>query len=139
MSHPKYVHLKPGELPPAVHRADASRVVLIAEAIASSAYREAVARELIESGCLYFMSWGVECEAWHDEVDMASIQKFDFQEIPEDAFVMTSWHERESLSEVFWFCKNNAFHPTVDLKVTVLLHLAPNSNEQELLTSYTEA
>jgi hypothetical protein len=139
MSHTIYVHLSPGDSPSSLGLGKACRVVLVSEASTSPSFREAVAEKLVNGNCLYFMSWGAECEAWHDEVDMANIEKFDFNEIPEDAFVMTTWHEGEPLSEVLWFCKHNAFHPTVDLKATLLLHLAPHPNEQGLLQAYADA
>jgi len=139
MSSPIYVHLNPDEPLPPIGQAKACRVVLIGEATVPTSYREAVAQELVNGNCLYFMSWGTECEAWHDEVDMANIEQFEFRQIPEDAFVMTTWHEREPLSEVFWFCKNSAFHPTVDLKLTMLIHVASHPNEKALLQSYAEA
>jgi hypothetical protein len=69
---------------------------------------------------------------------MANIEQFDFGEIPEDRFVMTTWHTKESLGEVFLFCKNNAFHPTGELERTVLLHISEN-REGELIKAYTDA
>jgi hypothetical protein len=52
---------------------------------------------------------------------------------------MTTWHEKESLNDVFWFSKNNAFHPTVELQHTVILHISRNNREQELLAAYASA
>ena len=122
-----------------MRRAEPTRVVLIAEGATSHEFKESVAKELAQGNCLYFMAWGSECEAWHDAVDMENIEQFEFKEIPEERFIMTTWHESEPLSEVFWFCKNSAFHSTVDLKRTVLLHVAPEPREQQLLQQYAEA
>ncbi|HVK55296.1 MAG TPA: hypothetical protein VM532_09745 [Burkholderiales bacterium] len=72
-------------------------------------------------------------------MDFANLNQFDYGEIPEDKFVMTTWRTNESLEEVFWFAKNNAFHPTVDLKRTVLLHISATNRENELMKAYANA
>ncbi len=84
------------------------------------------------------MAWGAKCSSWDDSVDMANIEQFDFDNIPEDRFVMTTWHANEHLDEVFWFSKNNAFHPTVKLERTVLLHISENNKESEFLKAYAK-
>lgn len=85
------------------------------------------------------MAWGENCSSWDDSVDLANIKRFEPAEIPASEFVMPTWHERESMEEVFWFSKNNAFHPTVMLKRTVLVHISLHSKQDELLKAYTLA
>lgn len=85
------------------------------------------------------MAWGVDGSSWDDCVDMANIEQFDFKDIPSESFVMTTWHENETLSEVFWFAKQCAFHPAVDLQHTLLLHIATDSRETEILREYSDA
>jgi len=135
-----YLHRKPDarspEFPPPPQP---SRVLLISEASTAQSYKEVVAKELTLNGCLYFMAWGRECEAWHDAVDMANIEQFDFKEIPEESLIMTTWHEKEALSEALWFCKNSAFHASVKLSHTVLLHLSAESAEDQILEQYRVA
>lgn len=58
---------------------------------------------------------------------------------PDDQFVMTTWHADEPLSEVFWFAKHSAFHPTIDLEQTILVHVAATAKEQEFVQAYNEA
>ena len=55
---------------------------------------------------------------------MKSIAAFNFGEIPERHFVMTTWHEHEPLEEVFWFAKNSAStaSSSVEIADTVILH-----------------
>ena len=105
----------------------------------SAQFRAAVCYELVRGNCLYLMAWGTHCEAWHDAVDMANIEAFDFKEIPEERFVMTTWHADEPLKEALWYCKNNAFHSTVEIKSTVLLHVVPEEREQTVLQQYAVA
>lgn len=94
---------------------------------------------LVLSGCLYMVAWGNDCSTWDDSVDHANMKKFAFREIPENEFVMTTWHESEPLHEVFWFSKNNAVHPSVDLVRSLLVHISPINKCGELLRAYADA
>ena len=91
---------------------------------------------MVESGCLYMMAWGQECSTWDDSVDWANIDKHDKGEIPEDEFVVTTWHDDEPLEDVFWFSKSVAEHPSVDLARTIILHISTASRKDELLSLY---
>ncbi len=84
-------------------------------------------------------AWGTDCSDWDTSVDMANIEANCYEKIPEDRFVMTTWHENEPLAEAFWFVKNNAHHPTVAIRNTLLVHVAQVSREKELLASFAEA
>ena len=114
-------------------------MIVVVEAEVSPEWRSLVSCWIVRSGCLYMMAWGVECSSWDDSVDRANLEEFRFGDIPEDRFVVTTWHADESLAEVFRFSKNNAFHPTVELQQTVLLHTAAESKEHELLAAYAQA
>ena len=85
------------------------------------------------------MTWGKNSTEWDTSVDIANIQKFDYQEIPEDSFVMTTWHDSEPLTETMWFAKNCAYHSTVQLQCTLLAHVAAQPAEARLVHAYTEA
>lgn len=135
----EYVRVLPGVPPPANSNSQPFRAVVIVEAAVSSEWQALVSDWLVKTGCLYMMAWGTKCSTWDDSVDIANLEQFDFGEIPDDSFVMTTWHADEPLNEVFWFSKNNAFHPTVDLKRTVLLHIAEVDREAELIKSYADA
>ena len=139
MSPVTYLHVTPGAVLPDAPRLAPFRAVIIAEAQVSPDWQAAVSDWLVQSGCLYTMAWGVNSSSWDDSVDMANMEQFDFKEIPEDRFVMTTWHEDETLNEVFWFCKNNAFHSTVNLENTLLLHISTEEREEQVVMSYAEA
>lgn len=94
---------------------------------------------MVESGCLYFIAWGVACEAWHDAVDWAVLETFDFGEIPDDRFVMTTWHDNEALSDVLWFAGNAAWHPDIDLADTLIVHIALEDRRAAILDFYAES
>jgi hypothetical protein len=131
----KYVHLGPNEAPPQLPTGPL-RVVIISETTGGDDWRNSTARWLVDGGCLYAVAWGKECEMWHDAVDWAVLETFDYGDIPEDKFVMTTWHADEPLSEALWFAGNCAFHPDVALKQTILLHVANEAKEVEMIAAY---
>ncbi len=64
---------------------------------------ERVSNWIVSSGCRFAVCAGVECSQWHDAIDWAYISSDPNYSPPESRFVMTSWHEEESLEEVVWF------------------------------------
>ncbi len=138
MSGALYVRLAPDADMPDVGLS-AARVVVIAESTVSPFWQARVSTWLARSGCMYMMAWGENCSSWDDSVDMANLKEFDFGEIPHERFIMTTWHTEEPLSEVFWFSKHNATHPTVEIDRTVLLHISVQDKEREFLELYAEA
>lgn len=67
------------------------------------------AQELLKQGVAYVCAWGRECERVHDVFDDVILQR------PEgDPFVMTTWHDDESMDEALWYgvwaaCPDEAF------------------------------
>jgi hypothetical protein len=94
---------------------------------------------LVRSGCLYMMAWGNACSSWDDSVDIANLEEFNYEEVPEAKFVLTTWHENESLKEVFWFAKNNSFHPVVEMRNTLILDVSVANHEKEYFAEYKYA
>ena len=74
-----------------------------------------------------------------DEIDVALLIKFDHGEIPDDHFIMTTWHSNESLAETFWFAAHCAHHPTLLLERTVIIHMGPDERRSETLKAYCDA
>jgi hypothetical protein len=126
------------ELPNAVIRAP-FRAVVIVEATVTPEWRAKASDWLVSAGCLYMMAWGAECSLWDDSVDWANIEQKSLGEIPEDRFVMTTWHEDEMLNEVFWQSKNCAFHSSIDIDNTLLLHISTQCSKEAMLRVYAEA
>ena len=138
MATPRYLHLAPGSVPPDLSGIAPFKAVLVAECEVAPEWRSQVCDCLVRSGCLYAVAWGVKCEAWHDDVDLAHIAMFNYEPAPDDKFVMTSWHEGEPLSEAFWFAAMCAWHPTIELEAWIV-HIASESNEAGLLAAYRSA
>ena len=65
-----------------------------------------LAKDLMETGNLYFCAWGPGCEKAHDIYD----ETFVLREIErgERLHVMTTWHENDSLADALWFLLYNA-------------------------------
>ncbi|SFU85243.1 hypothetical protein SAMN05216350_106194 [Polaromonas sp. YR568] len=135
----EYLHLRPeSPLPPVTAQAP-YRAVAVIDAEVSWSWQVELSNWLVRSGCLYMMAWGLNCSSWDDSVDVANIEQFEPANIPEDKFVMTTWHADKPLSEAFWFSKNCASHPVVKLDRIVVIHIAAEAREKELLTAYREA
>lgn len=128
-----YFHIVEGEPLPDISRYAPFKAVLIIETAVSSDWQTVVCRWLVASGCLNTMSWGAACESWHDSVDIANLEKFDWGEVPDDQLVMTTWHSDDPLDEVFWFANFVAFHPKFELATTVLIDIADTDRKAEML------
>jgi hypothetical protein len=135
----EYVKVEPGASLPAFAASQPYRAVVIVEAAVSPEWQAALSEWLIHSGCLYMMAWGDNCSSWDDSVDFANSDRFRPAQVPEGNFVLTTWHEDEPLKEVFWFAKNNAVHPTVQLDRTVLVHVSRDEKGHNLLRAYADA
>jgi hypothetical protein len=59
---------------------------------------DALARRLLQAGCVYVCCWGADCSRVHDRFDLAG---FDVR--PDGPLVMSTWHDQESLADALWF------------------------------------
>jgi hypothetical protein len=134
----EYLHLPP-DCPPPQLRGAPFRAVVVIEAQVTPEWRASISKWLVESGCLYMMAWGTDCSLWDDSVDYANLDKLECGDIPDDSFVMTTWHPSEPLEEVFWFCEYTARHSTVDLDRKILIHISIVERDAELLDAYQRA
>ena len=135
----RYLHLPIGHTPPALEADRPFRALLVLEAPATDEWRTQVAQWLVDAGCLYAMTWGQDCERWHDSVDWAVLGNFGFGDIPDDRFVMTTWHSGEPLSEALWFAAKVAFHSDVPLPDILLIDIGPEERRDWMLAAYAEA
>ncbi|PVM92076.1 hypothetical protein DDF62_02675 [Caulobacter radicis] len=131
-----YLHLPPGAPPVALPVAAPFKAVLVLEASADPAWRARVSTWLVYGGCLYAMTWGTGCEAWHDAIDDAFIAAFPGDLPGDDQLIMTTWHDDESLDEVAWFAAHAAVHPLCDLAGALVLHIAQAPREAALLATF---
>jgi len=134
----RYLHLPPDAALPALQLPPFIAIVLVDAEVLETWMWDAC-RWLVAAGCRYALVWGQDCEAWHDAIDDASLEAFDYDDIPEDRFVLTTWHEDEDMEEVFWFAKHRAAHPVVPLNTTLVLHLAATARQDEIEALYAQA
>lgn len=115
------------------------RAIVVVEDAVEPEWQSAASKWLVESGCVYMLAWGRECSSWDTSVDLANLQVFEFGQIPDDHFVMTTWHEHEPLSEVFWFAKNCALAATIDIVDTLVFHVSRHDRSEEYAHLYAAA
>jgi len=134
-----YLQLGPnGALPDVRHFGPYKAVVVIESEVARQRQHD-ISKWLVESGCLYMMAWGPNATTWDDSVDEANLEQFGFGDIPDDSCVETTWHDNETLAEVFSFSKTHATHPTQELKNTLIVHLANQDKSSALKAMYDNA
>ena len=119
----RYVQLQDGKPLPDIGDLKPFKAIVVIEDHPSLEWQHRTSEWLVDSGCLYMMAWGDDCGSWDESVDWANLEIFDFGDIPDEEFVMTTWHENEPLQEVFWYAKEVAHHPTVKLDNILILHI----------------
>ena len=134
-----YLHLPAGREPPVLGGVGRFRAVLVLRQTVTDEWQTLISDWLVRSGCLYMMAWGVGCSSWDDSVDWANRSVSEVGEVPDDQFVMTTWHDSEPLSETLWFAAHTAHHPTMMLKDLVIIDIGPEARERELLDAYAVA
>lgn len=135
---PCYLHLRPDSEPP-ILKASPYRIVVIADLAVPDDWLNRISEWIVAIGSLYVVAWGVDCEKWHDSVDWAVLELFEFGDIPDDRFVMTTWHSNEPISEAFWYAGHCAAHPDVDLTDTIIVHVAAEAQCSAVLQAYHDS
>lgn len=111
----------------------------MADVSASDDWLNRIAEWIVATGSLYVVAWGVECEKWHDSVDWAVLELFNFGDIPDERFVMTTWHSDQAISEAFWYAGHCATHLDVDLTETIIIHVADEAQSAAMLQTFHDS
>ena len=135
----RYLHLKPGTTPPMRDIAAPYKAVVVIEDDVDDAWQSLVSDWLVKSGCRFMMAWGLNCSSWDDSVDHANLRMFGYGDIPDEDFVMTTWHEDEPLEETLWFAAHTANHPQLDVENTLIVHIASQPRERGMLSMFAAA
>lgn len=133
-----YLHLPAGAALPTFDAPRPFRLVIVLEQPTGPLWRDEICGGLLRAECLYLMTWGQDCEAWHHSADEAHLRAWDFADVPEENSILTTWHEGESLAETFWFAHRCAFHPLVPLPDALIVHIAPEPRSEGLLTLWAK-
>ena len=134
-----YLRLTQGDSLPDLHGLSPFKAVIIVEADVNLEWQSSVSRWIADAGCRYMMAWGNGCSSWDDSIDIANLEQFDYGDIPEEEFIMTTWHENESLEEVLWFAKISAHHPSLELHNVLFLHIGTIDRKAEISALYAAA
>jgi hypothetical protein len=135
-----YLHLPPGAPFPELAYSRC-RVVVVVDAEVSPEWQKQASRWIIDIGCMYMMAWGIDCTFWDDSVDYAHLEKYDYdyEQIPQGDFVITTWHPNQPLAEAFFFAKENASHPDFELNRTIILDITKDDRSAQMIREYMEA
>ena len=135
-----YLHLQQGQALPAIAQEIPSRIVVVIETEVSDEWQDAVSNWIITYGCRYMMAWGPNCSSWDDSVDYAVLKALEFREIPDERFVMTTWHEDQPLEEALFFCEfcGRFSYDDADLPHALLLRIAPEADETRMRNAYAD-
>jgi hypothetical protein len=80
-----------------------------------------LSEQIVQSGCRYAVCAGHACSTWDDSVDLAYLATDPNFAPPEETFVMTTWHEDESIEDVvFYGLMNTMFDDHEFFKYLVL-------------------
>jgi len=137
----EYFRIAEGEPFPDISFYRPFKAIVVASVATTVDFEILASRWLVDSGCLYMMAWGENCSRWDDMVDWANLEDFDYGEIPDEHFVMTTWHEHEPLKEVMWFAHNcaTAYMDSLILRDTLIIHVSADTKRDELLALYASA
>lgn len=129
-----YVHLANDVQLALPSRAKPFRCVLLIDRQVAEDVRKEICRDVIAAGCLFAMTWGRDCELWHDEIDAAAANRFSNKTVPDSRLVLTTWHGEETLEELLHFAKYTARNSYAGecLEDLVVLDLGPKSRSTEV-------
>ncbi|HEU5285361.1 MAG TPA: hypothetical protein VFU20_02480, partial [Sphingomicrobium sp.] len=136
-----YVRLIPDGLLPEVSVYAPFKAVVVIEATYSPEWQDEVSRWLVDSGCRYMMAWGDNCSSWDDSVDHAEILKHLPGDVPDNQFVMTTWHKDETLENVFWYAQFCAQFSYDDVALTnaLIIHISETVREAEMRALFEQS
>lgn len=139
-SSPHYIRISPGETLRDLRSLAPYKAIVVLETDYTPEWQNEVSGWLVASGCRYMMAWGPDCSSWDDSVDWADIDARNLED-DDSKFVMTTWHQDESLESVFWysqFCANFSYDE-VELSNALIVHVSNVDRESEMLTLFGQS
>ncbi len=77
-------------------------ILFVNDETISAEEQQTLSAQIISSDCRYAVCAGHKCSTWDDSIDMASLVAEDFEN-SDEAFVMTTWHENDSVKDVMFY------------------------------------
>lgn len=81
---------------------------------------------IVATGCRYAVCTGHECTTWDDSIDYSSILSDPNYDPPDEKFVMTTWHEDESIEDVVEYFRWNTVFDDFVPKNFLILFVGPS-------------
>ena len=78
---------------------DYAILLVITSPLVSVGQRDRITSDIISSRCQYALTFGHDCEVWHDLIDEICVG----DGAPKDRFLMTTWHDDEPIEDVIDF------------------------------------
>jgi len=97
-----------------------------------TASKKAFAQALIRGGCRYAVCAGTDAQSWHDAFDLAreEVSRGMSEEAADREFVMTSWHDRESVEDTAFFFAFNTVFDDHDFTKYLVVHFGGSESER---------
>ena len=83
--------------------AEFAAMIVAQDADVTSDEMNAVARELVDSGCRYAVCCGNDSSSWDDAIDFADIARRLYDSVTDDRVLLTTWHAEEPIDDVSKF------------------------------------
>lgn len=93
--------------------------------------RDEIASDLVASGCRYAVCSGFESSKWDDAVDLAFLDTSADFNPSDEKFVMTSWHDQESLRDVAEFFVSNTSFDFFEPEAFIIVAIGDDARTQE--------
>ena len=113
------------------------KTLLILDKGTEGSWRVSVIEGLIISGCVHIISYGEDSEKWDKCVDFANLELSYFQDVLEEDCISTSFHQAKNLHDFFQLSKFASYHPTINPRNTLILHVGDEDREEEFRAAYT--
>ena len=115
------------------------KTVVAIEQGVSDGRRTDISKWLVDSGALYVMLSGADCEDWRQAVRQANLDRVDLDEMQPEQFVMITMHGREKLRGVFWHARKHARHTHVQLDNILIIHISETNRSMEYSAIFGKA
>jgi len=135
-----YVRIAPSEPLPDIAGFAPFKAIVVLDSSYTGDWQSEVSDWLVSSGCRYMMAWGPASTTWDDSVDWSDLAARKFKE-DDSRFVMTTWHDDETLENAFWysqFCANFSYDD-VELTNALIVDVSDVDRETEMLALFEQS
>jgi len=104
-------------------------LLVIASPLVSVEQRARITSDIVESRCQYALTFGHDCELWHDLIDETCVG----DGTTDERFLMTTWHDDEPIDDVvdfLWW--NTSYEDFESQRLAVVLIGADDELEKSL-------